>query len=176
MALISCPECGKEISDKAKMCIHCGYPLDNILTEELFSIEFVGFSRDSDSTRRITNPIDLCSLMQKILGRDWNTVDSGLESAPYTLIDGITMADAEWLQQIAKQYKGITEIKPYSGTENNTKLLEKYRDKSYPTVLCPACASSEVSTGQRGYKLTTGFLGSNKTVNRCAKCGKTWEP
>ena len=24
MALIKCPECGKEISDKAKKCIHCG--------------------------------------------------------------------------------------------------------------------------------------------------------
>ena len=27
MALIKCPECGKEISDKAPACIHCGYPL-----------------------------------------------------------------------------------------------------------------------------------------------------
>lgn len=27
MALIKCPECGKEISDKAQKCIHCGYPL-----------------------------------------------------------------------------------------------------------------------------------------------------
>lgn len=27
MALINCPECGKEISDKSEMCIHCGYPL-----------------------------------------------------------------------------------------------------------------------------------------------------
>lgn len=27
MALIHCPECGKEISDKAPACIHCGYPL-----------------------------------------------------------------------------------------------------------------------------------------------------
>ena len=27
MALIKCPECGKEISDKANACIHCGYPL-----------------------------------------------------------------------------------------------------------------------------------------------------
>ena len=24
MALIKCPECGKEISDKAAACIHCG--------------------------------------------------------------------------------------------------------------------------------------------------------
>lgn len=25
MAIINCPECSKEISDKAKMCPHCGY-------------------------------------------------------------------------------------------------------------------------------------------------------
>ena len=24
MAMIQCPECGQEISDKAKKCIHCG--------------------------------------------------------------------------------------------------------------------------------------------------------
>lgn len=29
MALITCPECGKKISDKADACIHCGYPLHN---------------------------------------------------------------------------------------------------------------------------------------------------
>ncbi len=27
MALINCPECGKQISDSAKMCPHCGYEL-----------------------------------------------------------------------------------------------------------------------------------------------------
>ena len=27
MAIIKCPECGKEVSDKAKTCIHCGAPL-----------------------------------------------------------------------------------------------------------------------------------------------------
>ena len=29
MALISCPECGKEVSDQALACIHCGYPLQS---------------------------------------------------------------------------------------------------------------------------------------------------
>lgn len=28
--LIKCPECGKEISDKSKQCIHCGYPLEEV--------------------------------------------------------------------------------------------------------------------------------------------------
>ena len=27
MALINCPECGKEISDQVKNCPNCGYPL-----------------------------------------------------------------------------------------------------------------------------------------------------
>ena len=27
MALIQCPECHKEVSEKANVCIHCGYPL-----------------------------------------------------------------------------------------------------------------------------------------------------
>ena len=29
MALINCPECGKEISDRSDKCIHCGCPLTN---------------------------------------------------------------------------------------------------------------------------------------------------
>ena len=35
MALIKCPECSKEISDKSKLCIHCGYPLDLIDEEKV---------------------------------------------------------------------------------------------------------------------------------------------
>lgn len=28
MALIPCPECQKQISDKSEVCIHCGYPIE----------------------------------------------------------------------------------------------------------------------------------------------------
>ena len=28
MALIKCPECNKEISDKVKACPYCGYPFE----------------------------------------------------------------------------------------------------------------------------------------------------
>lgn len=31
MALIKCPECGKEISDSAKTCPNCGYPIADSL-------------------------------------------------------------------------------------------------------------------------------------------------
>ena len=29
MALINCPECGKEISDKSVACPHCGFPIES---------------------------------------------------------------------------------------------------------------------------------------------------
>ena len=28
MAMISCPECGNLVSDKAKVCVHCGFELE----------------------------------------------------------------------------------------------------------------------------------------------------
>ena len=39
MALIKCPECGKEISDKAKTCINCGCPLDEVVTSGVVRIK-----------------------------------------------------------------------------------------------------------------------------------------
>ena len=39
MALIKCPECGKEISDKAPACIHCGFPLSTLKYSELNTSE-----------------------------------------------------------------------------------------------------------------------------------------
>lgn len=33
MALIKCPECGREISDKSHHCIYCGYPLEEMTKE-----------------------------------------------------------------------------------------------------------------------------------------------
>lgn len=38
MALIKCPECGKEISDKAPACIHCGYPMEEIVKKNSMDI------------------------------------------------------------------------------------------------------------------------------------------
>lgn len=41
MALIKCSECGKEISDKANKCVHCGYPIDNGIELSNLPLEIV---------------------------------------------------------------------------------------------------------------------------------------
>lgn len=45
MALIKCPKCGQEISDKAKKCIHCG----NVLTDETAVIDKIKCSNCGNS-------------------------------------------------------------------------------------------------------------------------------
>ena len=35
MALIRCPECGKEVSDQAKTCAHCGFPIAKSLRPKI---------------------------------------------------------------------------------------------------------------------------------------------
>lgn len=53
---------------------------------------------------------------------------------------------------------------------------QRAEEEEKNTVRCPKCGSTQITTGQRGYSLFSGFLGSNKTVNRCANCGYSWKP
>ena len=39
MALIKCEDCGKEISDKASACIHCGCPVENTKEDDYLDEE-----------------------------------------------------------------------------------------------------------------------------------------
>ncbi len=56
MSLITCPECGNSISDKSKVCIHCGYPLQergfvkqNIIVddESIYNREYLNIVNDT---------------------------------------------------------------------------------------------------------------------------------
>lgn len=38
MALIKCPECGKDVSDKSDVCIHCGYPLKEYILQNKYTL------------------------------------------------------------------------------------------------------------------------------------------
>ena len=55
MALINCPECGKEISDKAMMCPNCGNPLTGISEEEMIELTDKNVKRkQAEKKRKIT--------------------------------------------------------------------------------------------------------------------------
>lgn len=76
--------------------------------------------------------------------------------------------------------KQIIVLEKQTTLDHRSSLLEKQKQEALGLnqniPKCPKCNSASISTGQRGYTLLTGFLGSNKTMNRCANCGHKWNP
>lgn len=58
MALIKCPECGKEISDKAEKCIHCGCPI------------MTNFEQEEEGKVIVQNSHDSIALLAKYIIKD----------------------------------------------------------------------------------------------------------
>lgn len=162
MALIKCPECGKEISDKAPACIHCGFPLNNIdQTSTLYN-----------AILEVTGPNKAKLIMELRNIRTLSLVEAKniIDSAPCVIKENISLSEA---QQIQKDFAEIMAGVKIIAADGSSSIESPY-DKD--VVYCPRCGSTQITTGQRGYSFLTGFLGSNKAVNRCAKCGHTWEP
>ncbi len=81
MALIRCPECGKEVSDQAKACIHCGYPLAETRVERY---ALILMDLNSDYSGNI-------SLVQEQLKLDDYTQAKALvDAVPVVLRRGLT--------------------------------------------------------------------------------------
>lgn len=72
MALINCPECEKEISDKVKACPHCGYPLEENLDEtqkvQITSVKLEKMSPKKKKTIVISTIIIITLIIASIVG------------------------------------------------------------------------------------------------------------
>lgn len=150
LALINCPECGKEISDKSETCIHCGYPLSEknmcYINGTKYDLSFVFEYKWEERAIPMKMLIDLTDCTLDSVGEAINKMFKTGE-IPRTLI--------------------LEKKKPKSTSQTS-------RHKDDPK--CPKCGSTSITAGQRGYSLLTGFIGSGKTVNRCANCGYKWKP
>lgn len=170
MSLIKCPECGKEISDKASTCIHCGFPLDNLQQPQ--KIQYYKVIKKDDKWV-IGKPAQL-------LAKIWieNELSTGIKDLN-VLASGITKDRAELLLNFLQNHRGRGEIIEDNEcseiNQNIMDLIDFHLNKDAP-LKCPRCKSTQITTGKRGFSMVTGFIGSNQTVNRCAKCGYSWKP
>lgn len=68
MALIKCPECGKDISNKSSACIHCGYPIEKLQQES-------SNTEQPQSTIEVEIKVDDASLGFTLFSVDDNNVN-----------------------------------------------------------------------------------------------------
>ena len=176
MALIKCPECGKEISDKSKHCIHCGYPLSENTTIStnsctMYDVIYMGFS---DKITRQQNQIRLKLCLTKKLGIVTlpEAVDI-IDNPPHIIAKSVTRTQADYIAQNLRELKcNIRVQKSIPDILDNKKLVKTENS----TIKCPHCGSEQIVIGKRGFSIWTGFIGANKTENRCGNCGYHWFP
>ena len=153
MSLIKCPECGKEVSDKAPACIHCGYPLQN----QQPIIPDVGVSK------KVIIPTYRETSQEKSLVE---------QAEPYVIVkDGLSQNQANL---IAQKFQAIGVAAQIYSSSEPVSFVNPAKDKDI--ICCPKCGSTEYHAGARGFSLVTGFIGSGKTVLTCLKCGHRWKP
>ena len=155
MALIKCPECGKEISDKAPACIHCGYPLDLI-----------------DEKRDEANPdMVVINAKQYDLTPVFELIEKKKTPKAIIMLDkmtGIGLTDAKTIvNNIAEQ-----------GRETGMKFSTNIKnDNSGVKVECPYCHSKntyKISNFTRAAALTIlGIRAMNEVSKQwhCNDCG-----
>jgi len=195
MALIKCPECGKEISDKAVACPNCGFPLDQL--EKDNSIE----KEDDGKLYKVilkNVPTDAKVKAIKII-RDIHSnfglaeAKKFVETIPNTVTTGLIYSDAIKLQkeftdigitvEVEVDEKVESKVDVFSEMQSNEReRQEKYAreaaiEDSKPK--CPTCGSTNIQkiSGTKRW-LTTGLFGlasSNvgKTME-CKNCGYKW--
>lgn len=168
MALIKCPECFKEVSDKSSICVHCGFPLKPQHAKE-----------HSESICIVNGtPFDFTEIIEDVNNFYKNSSNpSIIEKSNLGLI----------LNRKIKQLTGINDV---AGATLASKIIslksipESFNSNEFPDpisfdknkVYCPRCGSTAITTGARGLNWTLGLIGASKTVNRCAKCGHIWTP
>lgn len=180
MALIKCPECGNEVSDKAIACIHCGYPLADMIKSELVEESKIHVTiNKTEINEQIINLIkdseyplsekDLFIKLKKL----------GLEISQNTLSE--CLADLISSNSIKTFFDGILkyEIQEQTKIEEPTpsfSIIDKYKSKTpdelNPSpVKCPKCGSTQIQMVPRKWSFVMGIL-TNKVDRVCMNCKK----
>ena len=178
MALIKCPECGKEISDKSAQCIHCGYPIQNNKTNKAIC-NILGENYDLTFLNELLKQGKYYQLFlnsSQIKDGYFAKHNTKVLTYLWHYIDDYNEIPNEITQQSLDSMKPTTNLdlmRRWQQWENNPSIKDAYQSGQ---VICPKCGSPSIATGQRGFSLVSGFIGSNQTMNRCAKCGYKWKP
>lgn len=165
MALIKCPECGKEISDKASACIHCGFPL---------STTPQSINQHPKAATYVTQIATKAPMKMFSQNDTTVSIECGNCSKVYSF-------NRKYFSQIEKSFclPNAAIICPNcnNGVAANTRIEKKESNQTNSQLpRCPKCGSTSLATVNRGYSIVWGLLGSGTPMNVCQKCGHKFKP
>lgn len=172
MALIKCPECGKEISDKSKQCIHCGYPLDelknetsNIINNEnsSYSVKLISFGKQKVKVIKIVREVSGLGLKE---AKDM--VDNFL-----LIKTNISLDEANSIKKQIEEVGGAVKITEFNADD----VVISQTELNIPK--CPTCGSTDISKISTTSKaVSVGLFGifSSKIRKQfhCNSCKYEW--
>lgn len=196
MALIKCPECGGQVSDKAPACIHCGYPISEMTINKVpqnIIIKVDGKSYDISNLKKMYNKYTdteqkmICNTCNQLYN-NWyksNSNNKRFSGKGENLIQWIGVTFNWWpknhMNYIA--YKFLAECCMYNFQYfefNTADYMKSSPQPQQPTnsnvVRCPKCGSTSVTIVPRGFSIIWGNIGAKEPQNLCQKCGHKWWP
>lgn len=166
--LIKCPECGKEVSDRAKQCIHCGFPIAGSETKEseLFAVYLTSIGNKQNKKSAV-------KIISNVIKQDKLLVSYLIDKPNPLLISNVDFQTANSIQRKLETYGIDTYTRNMSEFSSGIRSYSNVKDN---VPKCPKCGSTSIATVNRGYSLFTGFIGSGKPMNVCQSCGYKFKP
>ncbi len=154
MALINCPECNKEISDKAKSCPHCGYNLPK--------------------QKPIIQGVYCPSCLK-------SGIKTSIDTCPFCHIkfkDSI-YGTVEEVYNYGENHPELRQSPEFNEEAYQRRINYVPEDYSSSGVKCPVCKSANISkidTLNRIASVGLFGLASSKIgkTHKCNNCGTTW--
>ena len=168
MALVKCPECGKDVSDKAEACVHCGYPMMQTSTSSTPSLKKVCIPCCNGTDYKIK----AIKIIREVTGLSLADAKNLSEQACPVVVKNV---DANTAEQVAKQFLKVG-IRAQAIDFDKEPAFEANPLNDMVAPCCPKCGSTSIATVNRGYSLMWGFIGSGKPMNVCQKCGYKFAP
>lgn len=168
MALIKCPECSKEISDKAKCCIHCGYPLEELKNTKDINYENLSINNNKKYSVKLTSKGDSSVKVLKVMTENLNiklTEAKELMDNLSIIKANISIEEAEDLKFKIESFGGKVAILD----QDQTAIYQSSQESK--TTRCPRCGGTAFTPVKRKFSILAGFA-TNKIDLVCNNCGK----
>lgn len=187
-----CPKCNNKVDVINGRCSECNYDIseymkeiglyneNRLVTDKMYICPHCGTIDAGEKSIRLKcyecgTPYKYTNITRKQYWQESGEacINGSIDSYELNLIKQYVSDTIDW--GIYNSRKNIQEEQRHK-YQQQKQAEEQARQDAINHPKCPKCGSTAITAGQREYSLLTGFLGSNKTVNRCANCGHTWKP